>query len=351
MSTSYPSRSIGKTSFDGLSNRLKPLVGLAVLFVLFLVLLCASLSVGARSTPLADVWGALWSYNENLQSHLVIHDLRLPRTIIGVLVGVSLAVSGVLMQAMTRNPLADPGLLGINAGASFSVVLAIWLIGIQSSEALVWFALLGAGVNATLVYLLSSLGQGRSSPVSLVLAGAAISALLLSLVSAILIQNQETLQVYRFWVVGSLLGSGVETPFTLVPFIVVGVVLSFIAARALNAIALGEDTASALGVKITQTRMITLAAVTLLCGSAVALAGPIGFVGLVIPHVARFFCGVDNKWIIMYSLLLGPIILIFGDIVGRIILPPGEIQVGIMISLIGGPIFVWIVRNAKIVQL
>lgn len=212
-------------------------------------------------------------------------------------------------------------------------------------------AFIGAGTVSVLVYMLGSMGRGGATPVRLALAGAALSALLYSMISAVLLTSQETLQVYRFWVVGSLTGAENVVLAQLLPFMVVGVLASLAAASSLNAMALGDEAAKALGAKLVLTRVLTLIGVTLLCGASVAAAGPIGFIDLVIPHAARFWCGPDQRWLIFYAALLGPIVLISSDIVGRIILPPGEVQVGIMTALIGGPLFIWIVRRMRMAQL
>ncbi|MBL1420692.1 MAG: iron chelate uptake ABC transporter family permease subunit [Alphaproteobacteria bacterium] len=332
-------------------RRMLRVVGFFGLLGLLCVTIIASLSIGARTIAFGVVMEALWQFDGDLVEHLVVQDLRLPRTIIGIVVGASLAVSGVLMQAITRNPLADPGLLGVNAGASFAVILAIWLLGISSIVDLVWFSFFGAGSVSILVYMLGSMGRGAATPVRLALAGAALSALLYALINSILLTNQKVLDVFRFWNVGSLLGGDYNILLQLSPFIIIGMLVSLIAASSLNAMALGDDAAKALGTKLMLTRILTLLGVTLLCGASVAIAGPIGFIGLVIPHAARFWCGPDQRWLIFYALLLGPIVLIISDIVGRVILPPGEVQVGIMTALIGGPLFVWIVRKMRMAQL
>ena len=332
-------------------RRMLRVVGFFCLLGLLGLTIIASLSIGARTIAFGVVLEALWQFNGDLVEHLVVQDLRLPRTIIGIVVGASLAVSGVLMQAITRNPLADPGLLGVNAGASFAVILAIWLLGITSITGLVWFSFFGAGFVSILVYMLGSMGRGAATPVRLALAGAALSALLYALTNSILLTNQKVLDVFRFWNVGSLLGGNYNILLELSPFIIIGMLVSLIAASSLNAMALGDDAAKALGTKLMLTRILTLLGVTLLCGASVAIAGPIGFIGLVIPHAARFWCGPDQRWLIFYALLLGPIVLIISDIVGRVILPPGEVQVGIMTALIGGPLFVWIVRKMRMAQL
>lgn len=254
------------------------------------------------------------------------------------------------MQGITRNPLADPGLLGVNAGASFGVVLAIAALGVTSPLEFVWFGLFGAAAVSILVYVLGSLGRGGATPVRLALAGAALSALLFAPVSALVLLDRETLDVYRHWVVGSLAGAS-EGLAELWPLIVAGLGLAWWASSWLNALALGEDTARSLGTRLGLTRTLVVAAVTLLCGTAVAIAGPIAFVGLVVPHLARGWCGSDQRWLLPYSALLGAILLLTCDVAGRVVARPGEIQVGIMVAAIGGPAFVFLVRRVRMAEL
>lgn len=327
------------------------ILGLLLLGFCLAGVLVASLALGAHPISFGEALQSLWSFDPANRDHLIIHDLRLPRTYVGIAVGICLGISGVLMQAISRNPLADPGLLGVNAGASFCVVLAIWLLEITTMTGLVWFAFFGAGAVSVIVYILGSMGRGAATPVRLTLAGAALSALLFALINAVLLTSQSTLEVFRFWAVGSLAGANGNMLVVLGPFIVVGVIAALWVATSLNAIALGDDTAKSLGTRLTLTRVVTLLSVTLLCGSSVAIAGPVGFVGLVVPHVARLWCGPDQRWLIFYAALLGPIVLIACDTIGRIILPPGEVQVGIMTALLGGPLFVAIVRRLRMAQL
>lgn len=331
--------------------RVLRILGLLVLGLCLAVTIVASLAFGAHSISLSVALQSLWAFDPANTQHLIIHDLRLPRTAVGIAIGICLGVSGVLMQAISRNPLADPGLLGVNAGASFCVVMAIWLLDITSMSGLVWFAFLGAASVSVIVYLLGSMGRGAATPVRLALAGAALSALLFALINAVLLTSQNTLEVFRFWGVGSLAGANWNMLVILGPFIVLGTAAALWVATSLNAIALGDDTAKSLGTRLTMTRILTLLSVTLLCGTSVAIAGPIGFIGLVVPHMVRLWCGPDQRWLVMYAALLGPIVLIASDTVGRIIMPPAEVQVGIMTALLGGPVFVMIVRRIRMAQL
>lgn len=317
--------------------------------VLFGVLL--SLAVGAKSIPWGIVIDAIFSSDVGVTDHLIVRELRWPRTILGILVGASLGTAGALMQGVTRNPLADPGLLGVNAGASFAAVLAIWLFGISSVSGLVWFAFVGAGITSVVVYVLGSAGRGGATPVRLALAGAALAALLFALTRAVTLLDQATLDQFRFWVVGSLAGRGTDVAGQVAPFMIVGGVLAIGAARQLNALALGEDAAKALGSKVQLTRVVSVLGITLLCGSAVAAAGPIAFVGLVVPHAVRAWFGPDQRWLLPTSAFAGAAFLLFADTAGRVVARPGEVQVGIMTAAIGGPAFVILVRRTRMAQL
>ena len=322
--------------------------GMAVLVGGLMLTVLASLAFGARPVSLLTVVEALLRFDPANDDQLVVHDLRLPRTLVGLVVGAALAVAGALMQALTRNPLADPGLLGVNSGAAFAVVMAIWVFGIAAPGVLLWISLAGAGAVATFVYALGFVGGGGATPVRLALAGATVHALLIGLIGGVLMLSQETLDTYRFWIVGSLGGADGTVMVQLLPFTLIGLALAAMAAQALNALALGDEAAQALGTRLWLARATTLLAITLLCGAAVATAGPVGFVGLVVPHLARAWCGADQRWTLVYSALLGPILLLLCDVAGRVIFPPGEVQVGIMTALLGGPLFVAIVRRIRL---
>ena len=334
----------------GVPARTRRALALSGLGVTLTVVAVAGLGVGARDVAPGDVVAALLSPDLANPDHLVIRAMRLPRAGAGVVLGATLAVAGLLMQALTRNPLADPGLLGVNAGASAAVVLAIAAFGLSAPAALVWFAFAGAGAVAALVWALGTLGAGSATPVRLALAGAAVSGLLMSLVTALLLLSHETLQGFRFWMVGSLAGATPAALAQLVPAFAAGFALALWSGAALNAVALGDDAARALGVRLGAARAAALAAITLLCGAAVALAGPIGFVGLVVPHLARALMGPDQRWCLPAAALMGPILLLAADCLGRIVLRPDEVQVGVMTALIGGPAFVVLLRRIRVMQ-
>lgn len=332
-------------------GRGRRMIGLVVSSSVLVAVVLGSLALGAKPIPIASVIEAFTSFDPTSTDHLVVRELRLPRTIVGLLVGAALGVAGALMQAVTRNPLADPGILGVNAGASFAVVLAIWAFGIGSVIGLVWFAFAGAAVTSVVVYLLGSIGRGGAVPVRLALAGAAISAFLFAMTRAVTLLDTNTLDQFRFWAVGSLSGRDAEVAWHLAGFVVVGLLLAIGLSRPLNALALGEEAAAALGIKVGVTRVTSGLAIMLLCGAAVAAVGPIGFVGLVVPHAVRTWCGPDQRWIVPASGLAGASLLLFCDSIGRVIARPGEVQVGIMTAAIGGPAFVYLVRRMKPVRL
>ena len=324
-------------------------------FVLLALALCLvlvlSITVGARPIALADIWNALTAFDPTQTNHKIILDLRLPRTLVGLLVGAALGLSGAILQGATRNPLADPGILGINAGATLCVVLGISAFSITQLSGFVWFAFLGAGVAMLVVFLVASLGREGATPVKLALAGAAVTAALTSVTSAILITNVETLDQIRFWQVGALTGRTTDILLQVAPFILAGIVLALLTSRILDGLALGDDVARGLGLKVQRGRAMVGFAAVILAGAATAAAGPIAFVGLTVPHLARAFTGPNYRWILPYSMLLAPILLLGADIIGRIIVPPGELQVGIVTAALGAPFFIALVRRRKLAEL
>lgn len=262
-----------------------------------------------------------------------------------MVVGAALAVAGALMQGLTRNPLADPAILGLEAGAALAVVVAIFLFGASSVAAYAGFAFLGAGVTAVVVYFLGSLGRGGLTPLNLTVAGAALTYLLDSLITGILILSQRTLDEIRFWLAGSLAGRDFTLFLQVLPYIVVGLVIAFALGRQITALNLGEDVAKGLGQRTTWVKTTTAVSVVLLAGSSVALAGPIGFIGLVVPHIVRFFIGVDYRWILPYAAVLGAILLLIADIGGRLLIAPQELPVGVMTAIVGAPFFIYLARS------
>lgn len=306
----------------------------------------ASLAVGARGLSPDTVWLALTQFDPANGDHAVVHA-RIPRTVLGLLAGGALGLAGAAMQGVARNPLADPGIMGVNAGAALAVVTGIYVFGVSSLTGYIWFAFLGAAAAAVVVYLIASMGRDGATPVKLALAGAALSAGLYSLMNVILVSSQDTLDRFRFWQVGGIAGRDWSVVLPGVPFLVAGALIVLSAGRILNGLALGDDMARGLGQRVGLARGVTALGIVLLCGSATALAGPIGFVGLVVPHAVRALTGPDYRWILPFSLVLAPALLLLSDVVGRVVLLPGEVPAGIMTALVGAPVFVWLVRRGK----
>ncbi|MDX3850649.1 iron chelate uptake ABC transporter family permease subunit [Streptomyces sp. AK02-01A] len=329
-------------------NRSSRAAGLLLSFGILLLVCAASIAVGAKPLPLGDVWHGLF-HDTGTASDVIVADVRLPRTVLGLLVGTALGLAGAVMQALTRNPLAEPGLLGVNAGAAAAVVSAISFLGVTSLTGYVWFAFLGAAVVSAVVYVLG--GSRGATPVRLALAGTAASAALFGYVNAVQLLDSAALDRLRFWTVGSLASAEMSTVGKVWPFIAAGVLLALLIARPLNAMELGDETARALGAHLTRTRVLAMLSVTLLCGAATAACGPIVFVGLMVPHLVRGITGPDLRWILPYAAVLSPVLLLGADVVGRVIARPSEIQVGIVTALIGGPVFIQLVRRKRMAQL
>ena len=319
---------------------------LAAAVAVLLVLCVASLTLGARPLGLPTFVEALTDYDPADGGHAVIAS-RVPRTAAGLLVGAALAVAGAAMQGVARNPLADPGILGINAGAALAVVVGISIFGVSGPAGYLWFAFAGAAAAAAAVYSVAALGREGATPVKLALAGAVLAGGLASMTNAVLVTQQETLDRFRFWQVGTLTGRGWDVLGAAAPFIIAGLGLILCTGRLLNALALGDDVARGLGQNVGLARGITGLGIVVLCGGATAVAGPIAFVGLVIPHLVRLLVGGDYRWVLAFSAVLGPVLLLAADILGRVLLPPGEIQVGIMTALVGAPVFVLLIRGRK----
>ncbi|MEV3993134.1 iron chelate uptake ABC transporter family permease subunit [Streptomyces sp. NPDC049837] len=322
--------------------------GLLVSVGVLLLICVASIVVGAKPVPLGDVWHGLF-HSSGTGNDVLIQDLRMPRTVLGVIVGVALGLSGAVMQALTRNPLAEPGLLGVNAGASAAVVTAISFLGVTSLTGYVWFAFLGAAVVSVVVYALG--GSRSATPVRLALAGTAATAALYGYVNAVQLLDSAALDRLRFWTVGSLANADMATVRSVAPFIGVGVVLALLIARPLNAMEMGDDTARALGAHLNRTRALGMVSVTLLCGAATAACGPIVFIGLMVPYLVRALTGPDMRWILPYAAVLSPVLLLGSDVLGRVVARPSELQVGIVTALVGGPVFIHLVRRKRMAQL
>lgn len=285
----------------------------------------------------------------------IVWTVRVPRTVLGLTAGAALGLSGALMQALTRNPLADPGILGVSAGASFGIVVAIALFGLGSLYGTIWFALAGALGTSVLVFLLGRTGRSGATPVKLALAGVAVTFLLFSLTNAIVLTDPDALDRYRFWSAGTLADQDGTVVRSILPFLAVGAVLALAAAPALNSLALGDDVAASLGRRLGLVRLQGVVAVMLLTGASVAVIGPVVFLGLVVPHVARVLAqhagiGPDHRWLLPLSAVLAPCLLLTADILGRVVARPTEVQAGVLVAFIGGPFFVALVRRRKLAE-
>lgn len=332
-------------------KRARLTLGLLLLVLAVLAIAALSLTTGARAISLESVWAALTAYDASSTEHRIIWDLRMPRTIIGLMVGAALGLSGAVLQGATRNPLADPSILGINAGAALAVVLGVAVLGMTQLSTYVWLAFIGSGVTMLVVYSVASLGREGATPIKLALAGAAITAVLQSVINGILLTSPRTLDEIRFWQVGSLSGRNIDVVLQVAPFLAIGIGLALISARMLDGLSMGDDVARALGQRIGLSRGIAGLAAVILAGGATAAAGPIAFVGLTVPHVARAITGPGYRWILPYSMLMAPILLLGADVIGRVISPPGEVQVGIVTAFVGAPFFIALVRRRKLAAL
>lgn len=325
--------------------------GFAACAVLLLGVAMLSLRFGSISISNADAWDALFNYGAESYNQTVVRSLRLPRTLIGLGVGAALAVAGATIQAATRNPLGDPSILGINAGAAFAIVTALYFGGLSSSHQYIWFAFGGALGAAMLVYVVAAAGRGGATPVKLALAGAIVASLLGSWTTALLLLDEQTLDIVRFWLAGSLAGRELDVFWTVLPFIGVGVAGALLLSRQLNVLSLGDDIARGLGMRTGRIRVVSAVLVVLMAGGSVAAAGPIAFVGLAVPHIVRTFVGPDYRWILAYSLLVGPMLLLGADIAGRLVVRPEELQVGIITAFCGAPFLIAVVRSRRVAEL
>jgi iron complex transport system permease protein len=325
--------------------------GLAVLVVALAAVAFLSVALGSRDISLADVLHALGDMDAVSTDGTVTLEMRIPSTLLGILVGAALGASGAVLQGVTRNPLADPGIMGINAGAAALVVFAVTVLGLRGISSYVWFAFLGAVGATLLVYAVGSLGRDGATPVKLALAGAAVTAGLTSVTTGIVMTDVDALNELRFWQVGSLAGRYEPILVGVAPFLLPAIVVALACGRPLNGLALGDDTARSLGMNVARTRVALFAVVAVLCGAATAACGPIVFVGLVVPHVARVLCGPDYRWILPYSVLLSPVVLLLADVGGRVLGSPGELQVGVVLGVLGAPVFVALVRYGRMAEL
>ncbi|MGI5414636.1 FecCD family ABC transporter permease [Actinomadura luteofluorescens] len=320
--------------------------GTALLAAALLLTVAASLAIGAGDVPIADVLPGVISPDDGSRAQLIVHELRLPRTLLGVAVGMALGLAGAVMQALTRNPLAEPGLLGVNGGAALAVVLVIAAFRVDDLLVYVWAAFAGAAGAAVLVHLIGARGRGGASPARLVLAGAAVNAVFSAMTAGVMLFTPRTFGGFRFWQVGSLGGRDMPVFLRVLPFIIAGTLLALALARPLNALGLGDEAGRALGSSPGRTRALGALAVVLLCGAATAAAGPVTFLGLAVPFVVRTAVGPDQRLVLPYSLLLAPVLLLGADILGRVV-APGELETGIVTAFLGAPLFAVMVRRGR----
>lgn len=324
----------------------------SAVFALTLALLLATavlgIGVGSHPLPARTVLTALVSYDPGNSGHLIVVQSRLPRILLGIIVGAALGLAGALMQSVTRNPLADPGILGINAGAALCVVIAISVFGVSAPAGYLWFAFIGAALAAVVVYALGSARGSAATPVRIALAGTAVSIVIGSLTQVVMLSDETAFNSFRFWAIGSLQGRGFDVLFTVLPFILVAVICAMFLAAPLNAIALGDDVAASLGTSVTGARIAAAIAVVVLAGAATAAVGPIGFIGLGAAHIARFATGNEHRLLLPLATLVGATLLVVADTLGRWIVAPAELQTGIAAALFGGPVFIALVRSRKV---
>ncbi|WP_314140593.1 iron chelate uptake ABC transporter family permease subunit [uncultured Plantibacter sp.] len=318
---------------------------LVAALVVLATIAVGSLFIGSGTISAAAVWRALTQGGDDTNAILVT-GFRVPRMLLAIGVGAALGLAGAMMQAVTRNPLADPGILGVNAGAYIAVVLAVAIAGTADLSSYVWWSFAGAGLASVIVYVIGSRGRAGATPVRLVLAGVALSAALQGVTFAITIRNPDIFDKIRFWQAGSLQNRQMDVFLGVLPFLIVGVVLALVVSRSLNAVALGDDLATSLGTKVLRTRVLSVVAITLLCGSATAAAGPIAFLGLMSPYLARAIVGPDQRWVLPFTMVFAPIIFLLSDLVGRVAVP-GEMPVGIVTAFVGAPLLIVLIRRSK----
>lgn len=320
------------------------LIGLALAVVLLVGMCVASLAIGTENVSLSTVWHAVTDYRD-IDNEWIVHDLRIPRTVLGLLVGVALGLSGSLIQAVGRNPLADTEILGINSGASLFVVSAIAFFGLGGIWTYIWFAFGGALFAMAMVYVVGMSGRAAVTPVRVLLAGVAVGAVLEGVGFAVRLRYPRAFDNMRFWDSGALDGRPLDVALAISPFIAVGALLCLVVSRSLNITAFGNELAKSLGGNVVRTQVLSLIAVTLLAGAATAGAGPIGFVGLMVPHAVRRFTGPDWRWILAYAVVVAPTLLLAADIVGRVVIRPSELPAGIVTAFIGAPVLIWLIRK------
>ena len=322
----------------------------ALCMILLLIIAIFSISFGAKQIAFSKVIDVILGKDVDSLEATIIQQ-RIPRTVFGILAGGALGISGALMQSITRNPIADPSILGVNTGASLFVVAGIAFLNITAAYQYIWLAIIGAGLTAFFVYAVASIGKDGATPLKLALSGAAVSIVLGSLVSTIMLPDNRVLQAFRFWQVGSIGSATWDNISLIIPFLIIGFIISMFISGYLNNLALGDEAATALGTNVVITRSVGALASVLLCGATTALAGPIGFVGLIIPHLVRLIYGSEMGKILPLSFLGSGILLLLSDVIGRIIGSPGETEVGIITAVFGAPVFIFAIRKGRVKSL
>ncbi len=327
-----------------LKNSWQKWMGLFITVLLLLFLLCASIVYGYTDTTWKMAIDAFTDFN-GTNEHIVIQSVRLPRALIASAIGASLAISGVLMQTLTKNPLASPDIFGVNAGAGLAVVTGVTVFGISNLQVFTWLSFLGAAIAAISIFMIGSMGRGGLTPMKLTLAGAAMTAMVASLTQGLLVSNEALLEQVLFWLAGSVSGRSLDNLVAVLPYLAVGWGLALIMSGKMNVLSMGEDVAKGLGLNIVFLKLVLGLAIILLSGGSVAVAGPIGFIGIVVPHLTRSIVGIDHRWLIPFSGLFGAVLLIAADVISRYILMPREVPVGVMTAIIGTPFFIYIARK------
>ncbi|MCP8615351.1 FecCD family ABC transporter permease [Salirhabdus salicampi] len=321
------------------------IIGIISSIIIFGISFFLSIALGITDMSLQTVYHALFHFNANSTEHIIIQSSRLPRAIIGALIGACLAVSGALMQAITKNPLASPTIFGVNAGAICFVVLAVTFLSISSLVHYMWIAFIGAGVASACVYILGTIGRDGMTPIKIVLAGAAMTALFTSFTQGVLVLNETGLQEVLFWLAGSISGRTLDVLIPVMPYMIVGLMIAIFLGQSINILLFGDEVATGLGVRVNIVKGIIGILIVVLAGSSVAVAGAIGFIGLVVPHVARFLVGNDYRWVIPYCILLGGSLLLLADVLSRFVIMPQELPIGVTTALIGTPFFLYLARK------
>lgn len=332
----------------GISRVMMLLAGLLVLGVGVAVAALLSLRFGSLEITTTQAWNAVFSFDSSVYEQVVVRELRVPRTIIALAVGGSLGIAGTVMQGVTRNPLAGPSILGVSAGASFGVTTAIFVLGVSTPAQFVWFAFPGAAIASAIVFAVASTGRGGATPVRLALAGVVVSALLGSWTSTLLLLSEQTMDLVRFWSIGSVAGRSLDVLWDVFPLMAPAAIGCLFLGHQLNVLSMGDESARGLGMNTVRVRLIASGLVVILTGAAVSVAGPIGFVGLATPHIARSLIGADYRWVLPYSFLLGSLMLVVADTVGRVAARPSEIQVGVVMAFIGAPFLIVLARRRSV---